>query len=265
MQTWPLLAKPLQTAACAARGRSASASTIIGDLPPSSSTAGTRRAAAACATCLPVAALPVKKIMSAAAVSAAPASPRPAHHLEDVLGQARLARQLGHAQRRQRRVLGRLQHDRVARDERRDAVGVVVEQRPVPRPDDGDDAARVLDDARPLVGEQEGMAQVVGAARAARPAPCSSGSARACRRARCPPPRSAACRSRRRGCRRRSRSSRSARASRRRMRAALSERQRAPGGLGGPGAGHGGVRGGPASAAGTSRISCRGGVGCGGM
>ena len=38
MQTCPLFAKPLHTAACAARGRSASASTIIGDLPPSSST-----------------------------------------------------------------------------------------------------------------------------------------------------------------------------------------------------------------------------------
>ena len=78
MQTWPLPANPLQTAARAARGRSASASTIIADFPPSSSTAGTRRAAAVAATCLPTAGLPVKKIMSAAAVSAAPASPRPA-------------------------------------------------------------------------------------------------------------------------------------------------------------------------------------------
>ena len=78
MQTWPLPAKPLQTAARAARGRSASARTIIADFPPSSSTAGMRRAAAAAATCLPTAGLPVKKIMSATAVRAAPASPRPA-------------------------------------------------------------------------------------------------------------------------------------------------------------------------------------------
>ncbi len=77
-QTWPLPAKPLQTAAWAARGRSASASTIIADLPPSSRIAGTERAAAAAATCLPTAGLPVKKIMSAAAVKAAPASARPA-------------------------------------------------------------------------------------------------------------------------------------------------------------------------------------------
>jgi hypothetical protein len=64
-------------AACAARGRSASARTIMADLPPSSSTAGIRRSAAVAATRRPTPALPVKKIMSAPAASTAPASARP--------------------------------------------------------------------------------------------------------------------------------------------------------------------------------------------
>ena len=193
-------AKPLQTAACAARGRSASASTIIGDLPPSSSTAGTRRSAAACATCLPVAALPVKKIMSAASRSA----PRPRRRVPPPPGTRRRAgpaarAQLRDAQRRQRRVLRRLEHDRVAGHQRRDAVGVVVEQRPVPRPDH---ARR-----RRAGGGRRARAcwrtRTDGAGRRPAPggrrAPCSSASARACRRARCPRPRSGACRSRRQG------------------------------------------------------------------
>ena len=116
MQTWPLCAKPLHTAACAARGRSASASTIIGDLPPSSSTAGHQALGRrACATCRPAAALPVKKIMSAAAVSAAPASPRPATTWNTPSGSPGVAPQLRDAQRRQRRVLRRLERRRRCR------------------------------------------------------------------------------------------------------------------------------------------------------
>ena len=47
-------------------------------------------------------------------------------------------------------------------DQRRDAVGVVVEQRPVPGPDDAHHAARVVHDARALVGEDERVAELVG-------------------------------------------------------------------------------------------------------
>ena len=120
MQTWPLCANPLQTAACAARGRSASASTIIADLPPSSSTDGHQALGGrARATCRPDRRLPVKKIMSARSTSAAPASPRPGDDLKHAGGQAQLAPERGDAQRRQRRVLGRLQHDGVAGQQRR--------------------------------------------------------------------------------------------------------------------------------------------------
>ncbi len=78
MQTWPLLANEAQTAACAAAARSASSSTMNGDLPPSSSTHGIRRSPQRAATWRPTFWLPVKKIMSAASTSARPASPSPA-------------------------------------------------------------------------------------------------------------------------------------------------------------------------------------------
>ena len=43
----------------------------------------------------------------------------PVHDLHDALGQAGLVQQVDEPLREQRRVLGRLQHDRVAADERR--------------------------------------------------------------------------------------------------------------------------------------------------
>ena len=76
-QTCPLCANALQTAARAARFRSASASTINGDFPPSSITAGTSRSPQRAATCRPTLPLPVKKIMSHRSQRACPTSPRP--------------------------------------------------------------------------------------------------------------------------------------------------------------------------------------------
>jgi hypothetical protein len=61
----------------AARSRSASESTIIGSLPPSSSEAGISRLAAVSATLRPVLVEPVNMIMSTWSTSAAPVSPRP--------------------------------------------------------------------------------------------------------------------------------------------------------------------------------------------
>ncbi len=65
------------TAVFAARSRSASRSTTIGSLPPSSSEAGIRRRAAASATLRPVLVEPVNMIMSTCSISAAPVAPRP--------------------------------------------------------------------------------------------------------------------------------------------------------------------------------------------
>ena len=77
MQIWPLLEKAHCTAMFAARSRSASRSTIIGSLPPSSSDTGISRSAACTATFRPVAVDPVKWIMSTLSTSAAPARPVP--------------------------------------------------------------------------------------------------------------------------------------------------------------------------------------------
>ena len=77
MQIWPLFDMPHCTAMLAARSRSASRSTIIGSLPPSSSETGVSVSAARASTFLPVAVEPVNMIMSAWSTSAAPVSPRP--------------------------------------------------------------------------------------------------------------------------------------------------------------------------------------------
>ena len=79
---------------------------------------------------------------------------RAGHHREDVGGRAALERGLAHHQVRQRRDLARLQHDRVAGHQRRDAVTEAVGQRVVPRPDHADDAVRAIADHH-LLAEQQ--------------------------------------------------------------------------------------------------------------
>jgi len=59
------------------------------------------------------------------------------------------------------RDLGRLQQHRVAGQEGSNAVGVVVQERPVPGPNHSHHAARVVDDARALVREHERMTKHV--------------------------------------------------------------------------------------------------------
>ena len=77
MQTWPEFDIPYATAALAARSRFASASTIIGSLPPSSRLTGVSVSAARTMTLLPVLTEPVNMTMSTSSTSAAPVSPRP--------------------------------------------------------------------------------------------------------------------------------------------------------------------------------------------
>ena len=77
MQIWPLFDIAHWTAMLAARSTSASRSTIIGSLPPSSSEQGISRSAAATATLRPVLVEPVKWIMSTLSTSAAPVAPAP--------------------------------------------------------------------------------------------------------------------------------------------------------------------------------------------
>ena len=75
----------------AARSRSASASTIIGSLPPSSSDTGVSVSAARAMTFLPVAVEPVNMTMSTSSISAGAGLAEAGGDLEDALGQAALA------------------------------------------------------------------------------------------------------------------------------------------------------------------------------
>ena len=68
--------------------------------------------------------------------------------VEDAGGQADLLEDLGQRVRRQRRDLGRLQHDGAAGGQRRGDLGDHLVQRVVPRRDGADDADRLLDDER---------------------------------------------------------------------------------------------------------------------
>ena len=78
-QTWPQLKKDAHSAPSTARARSASSSTTIGSLPPSSSVTGTSRSPAAAATRRPTSLEPVKSTLPRprARTSAAPTSPSP--------------------------------------------------------------------------------------------------------------------------------------------------------------------------------------------
>src|SRR5258706_4473260 len=71
-QTWPQLANAPQTAPLTVRSKGASSQTIIGSLPPSSSTTGSSRLAATSAIFLPVRTEPVKKTLSTADSTSAP-------------------------------------------------------------------------------------------------------------------------------------------------------------------------------------------------
>ena len=93
-----------QTAACAAAGRSASASTMNGDLPPSSSTHGIRRSPQRPATCVPTRlAAGEEDHVGRLDQRLARVARRPASTWNTSVGQALLAPQLRHPQRRQRR------------------------------------------------------------------------------------------------------------------------------------------------------------------
>jgi hypothetical protein len=78
MQAWPAFCSAPQTAALAAASMSASSSTIMASLPPSSMSTGVRRSEHAAITRRPVRAEPVKASLSTPeAHSAAPVSPEP--------------------------------------------------------------------------------------------------------------------------------------------------------------------------------------------
>ena len=138
-----------------ARSRSASASTIIGSLPPSSRLTGVSVWAACAITFLPVRTEPVNITKSTSSISAAPVSPRPVATWKTSLGDPGLGEHLRHQQRGERRDLRRLHDHRVAGGQRRDAVAERVVERVVPGADHADHAERrVADDHPPAAHER---------------------------------------------------------------------------------------------------------------
>ena len=129
---------------------SASSSTTTGALPPSSRCTRARCADAAAAIALPVRTEPVSDTIRTAGwvtIASPTGLPRPHDDVEDA-GRQHLERELGQPQRRQRRELGWLQHDRVARRQRRRDLPDRHRQRVVPRRDLADDAHRLATNHR---------------------------------------------------------------------------------------------------------------------
>ena len=139
----------------AARSTSASRSTIIGSLPPSSSEDGDQplgRRDRHLATGLGragevdhVDVLDQRRTGRAAAGG----------NLEDVRRRSALARRVGQHEVGQRCDLARLQDHRVARHQRRDAVAEAVRERVVPRPDHAHDPMRAVAHEHLLAEQQQ--------------------------------------------------------------------------------------------------------------
>src|ERR1017187_5936996 len=123
--------------------RSASAITMAGAFPPSSRFSLVIFGAAAAMIAEPVSTLPVKLIIPILGEvhSAFPApAPRPWTMLITPRRQVRLRHQLAELHRVVRRLLARLNHDGVARDQRRRRLARNQEEREVPRQDAADHA-----------------------------------------------------------------------------------------------------------------------------
>ena len=146
MQHWPWLKNTAPCVPASAASRSASAKTMLGDLPPSSSETRFRFPFAASTIFWPVVCSPVKVTLSTSvcAASGAPAvSPKPVTTLTTPGGNPTSVDQLGEAQRRERRLLGGLEDDGVAGGERRAELVAAHQQREVPGDDRADDADRL--------------------------------------------------------------------------------------------------------------------------
>ena len=142
-----------------ARSRSASARTTIPFLPPSSRLTRLSRSRPASASRRPVSVLPVKLMTgtSGLATIASPTSaPGPVTRLTAPGREAGLGHQLDQERGAVGRVARRLEHDRVAADERRHHLPARNRHREVPGRDDPGDPDRLADRHRPLVGQLRG-------------------------------------------------------------------------------------------------------------
>ena len=179
----------------AAASRSASANTMCGDLPPSSSDTRARCDAALFMTAMPVARRARERHLVDARMRdqrRARVLPEAGDHVEDARREAGLLDQLGELERRGRRLLGRLDHHRAAGRQRRRQLPAHQQHRRVPRRDRGDHADRLAQ--RVDRGRRAGRPGS-SRRRSCRPPPRSSGSSRPARAAG-PPSRGSACRCR---------------------------------------------------------------------
>src|SRR4051794_5032211 len=185
-QSWPALANTAIGALAAARSRSASAKTMFADLPPSSSVTRLIVAAADAAEDdvrrfaaqlggdaldrrrgrrrdrAPALGRAGERDLGDVGVLDEARSDRRAgadDHVDHALGEARLERELLEAQRGQRRELGGLEHDGVARRERGGELPRRDRQREVPRCDQPDDAQRLAHGPRLAAVGRDRVAQ----------------------------------------------------------------------------------------------------------
>ena len=163
-QTWPWLKKMPLTMPSIAWSMGASSKTMFAALPPSSRVTFL----SVPATCLAIARPTRGRAgegdlvdVRRARTSAAPVSPAPVMMLTTPGGRSACCRISAKMQRRERRGLRGLQHDRVARGERRGDLPREHEQREVPRDDLRGDAERARVRAEAGVVELVGPAGVV--------------------------------------------------------------------------------------------------------
>ena len=145
--TWPVLKKMPRAAPAPPCSRSASGKTMTGDLPPSSSVTRFRLPAAAFRISLPTSVEPVNDDLVHVRMLGerrARGLAEAGHDVDHAVREARLpAISSPEPQRRERRLLGRLEHDRAAGRERRRHLPRRHHQREVPRHDLADDADRL--------------------------------------------------------------------------------------------------------------------------
>ena len=161
-QSWPALPNTAIGADRAAASRSASMKMTLADLPPSSSVTRLIDSAAPAAIRRPTSVDPVKAILatSGCSTSRCPTTrPGPATTLTTPGRDARLERELGEPQRRQRRQLGGLQHERVAGRQAGRHLPGGDRQREVPRDDQADDAERLAEREVDAAGDRDRVAQ----------------------------------------------------------------------------------------------------------
>ena len=139
----------------------ASSKTMFAALPPSSSVSAIPRPASSRWIALPTSVEPVNATLSipGCLTSAAPVAPSPVTMLTTPGGSSACRQNVGEEQRRQRRRLGRLEHDRVPARERGRDLPREHQQREVPRDDLRGDAER------PRRAVREGVLELVGPAR----------------------------------------------------------------------------------------------------